>query len=127
MSHRFFSIVQIGTAQIELGGNTLYSDVGHTFEIAVPNFHKIGRDAFVKFSDARTRSYKGSKGGLDGGHGIFTEIVENGIQFLLTDIAEIALFHHINILFSRQGRRLSAFLAVAGIGGSILTRGVVKF
>jgi hypothetical protein len=69
-------------------------------EVAVPDFKKAATDAFVEIPNPGIPSGKGGEGGLDREHGVFTETVENGIQLLLIDIAEIALFNHINHLLS---------------------------
>ena len=101
IAHAGFVAAEIGPAHIELGRDTLRFNIDDMLKIAVPNILEAGGDGFIKFFNTGIPTRIGRERGLHGEHGIARETVEDDAQIFMVDIAEIAVFDHINHLLSR--------------------------
>jgi hypothetical protein len=70
-------------------------------KITVPNILEAGGDGFIELFNSGIPTRIRRERGLHGEHGITCETVEDDAQIFMVDIAEIAVFDHINHLLSR--------------------------
>ena len=100
IAHPGLVAAEVGPAHIELGRDTLRFYIDDMLKITVPNILEAGGDGFIEFFNTGIPTRIGGERRLHGEHGVSCETVEDDAQVFMVDIAEIAVFNHIDYLLS---------------------------